>query len=410
MILKVIISIFLLFMASCVQPLSQGNGTGTDAGEAKIIGTAVLSDSLPGCDADVTLREQSYIPFSRQPQKQRTVKTDSHGSFEIVGISSGYYLVELWNKDSLCATKRFFVSNNGVIIDLGDIFLDTSVEFTGKVLREGLPVSGAQLLVMGLDKKVDLAPDGSFSLFLPKGEQLFRIAIDNISTDGEFLFSEDDRGDTLSINGTPSTSFESFDNLDGCNDLNGLLGGGWWFSYTDQAGGGNSRILPTEETGLIAAIDTTDEAYSGGSLHIIYRVDSLFSAPYALVGTNISYGIYDSSAGGKTWFDLRNMTAVTFMAKGSGTVYFQFTCKFDTLSDSYEFPFEVPFDPTSSWKKYTINSRDIPDMQISGASIVVPWSAGASSVRNITFLAKKSAEIWIDSIVIEGMNLKDFLK
>ncbi|MBN2036141.1 MAG: hypothetical protein JW768_05305 [Chitinispirillaceae bacterium] len=405
---RILFTLTVFILTGCQNLPLSGNGTGTDAGEAKVSGVALLPGNVPAANVSAVLRKQHYIPFSVTPLEQKRTITSADGAFTLEKIVPDYYLLELYDTDSLSAVKRFFIPENGSAIDLGAIEIHAREAFSGKVLRNGSPAAGSRLLVMGMDKSTDVAADGTFSLLLPSGAQLFRIEHGN-GIPGEFLFSEQNSGDTLVLDNASSTVFEDFNRLDSTNNLSLLLGGGWWFSYTDSGGGGMSRILPVSGLGLAGDIDTTASAYAGGSLHIIYQIDSLFWAPYALVGADISES-NDSGALGRSWFDLRKMIAITFMAKGTGTVYLQFTSKYTGPSNTYTFPFEVPVELTPDWKKYVITATTIPDATIPNTSISVPWSTGAALVNDINFLAKKSAELWIDDIVIEGMSPADFLR
>ncbi len=406
-----VIPLFLLgLLTGCsIDTLSGGNGTGTDAGEAKIVGQVTLPDNKTGNDVKVTLREQDYIPLSLSTSQQRTTVTGSNGSFAINRIKTGYYLIELWNDDSLCAIRRFFIPDDTGTFDLGDVPLDTQTLFYGKVLSDGLPASGALLLVMGTDKVFTIAADGSFSLPLPaSGDQVFRVNIDKDNIASDFLFSPGNVGDTIVVQRTPKTIFEDFNRKDSCNNLHNLLGGGWWFAYKDSSIGGNSLVLPTSELGLVAAIDTTPNAYSEGSLHVLFQIDSAFSSPYALIGADIS-GSKDSPLTGKSAFDMSDMTALTFMAKGSGTIYLQLTCM-NPVDPGDFYLFELPVTLTSSWQRHSIAPEEIPNAKSMITSTECTWTVGSSTVNNITFLAKKSAEFWVDDIIIEGMNPTDFVQ
>jgi hypothetical protein len=271
----------------------------------------------------------------------------------------------------------------------------------------GAPASGANLLVMGMDNKIILADDGSFSIRLPSGEQLFRIVTKNEQSTNDVLFNESNSGDTIRAYAKPLTLFDDFEDRDGFNNLNKLLGGGGWFAYSDKANGGNSQILPTIDPGLIAAIDTTSNAYQGGSLHCTFELDTLFSSPYALIGSDIC--ISKDANSSRSWFDFTNMTTLSFMAKGSGTIYVQFTCK--PIGNSYDFTiYELPVTLSSDWKKHSIHALDIPKSLTSKASQIIPWSSGCIAVSNINFLANESTDLWLDDITIEGMNPADFLK
>jgi hypothetical protein len=405
---RILFAVTVFIAAGCQNLPLSGNGTGTDAGEAKVTGIALLPGNVPASNVSVMLRKQQYIPFSVPPLEQKRTITDARGAFTLDKIAPGYYLIELCGSDSLCAGKRFYIPENGRTTDLGGIAIGALSPFSGKVLDNGSPAAGSRLLVIGMDRSMDVAADGAFSLHLPGGPQLFRIERGNDLT-REFLFSERENGATLMLGSAASTLFEDFNRPDSTNSLNPLLGGGWWFSYTDSASGGRSGILPASGLGLTGAIDTTASAYAGGSLHITYRIDTLFWAPYALVGADISES-NDSSAFGRSWFDLRKMSAITFMAKGSGTVFLQFTSRYSAPATTYTFPFEVPVELTPAWKKYTITSAAIPDAPIPNTSLTVSWSSGAAAVNDINFLAKKNAELWIDDIIIEGITPSDFVR
>ena len=143
---KLIPLLFIGLLTSCsMETLSGGNGTGTDAGEAKIVGLVTLPDNNAGNDVKVTLREQDYIPLSLNTSQQRTTVTGSNGSFAINRIKNGYYLLELWNDDSLCAIRRFFIPDDTGTFDLGNVPLDTQTLFYGKVLTDGVPASVSTL-------------------------------------------------------------------------------------------------------------------------------------------------------------------------------------------------------------------------------------------------------------------------
>lgn len=407
MLLKIILTLIVSLILCCSTHVTD-NGTGTDIGEAKIYGSVKLPGYKNGENVTVTLRKQSYIPFSISSHNQQRTISGKDGTFSITSMSKGYYLVELFNKDSLCAIKRFYISEFDTVLDLGDILLDTLALFTGKVLTDGLPASGADLLVMGMDSKITINDDGSFAIRLPSGNQLFRIIKEQTAND--ILFSDTNSGDTIRAYSTPVTIFDDFENRDGYNNLHALLGEGGWFAFTDQTEGGKSQILPTTDPGLVAAIDTSLNTYnnSHGSLHCIFQIDTTYSPHYALIGSDIC--LSKSMNNSRSNFDLSKMTALTFMAKGSGTIYVQFTCQPVVTPYVYTI-YEIPIQLSADWEKVTIRASDIPNALLSSTnSQVVTWDQGNKAVSNINFLASRDAELWLDDITIEGMNPTDFLK
>jgi hypothetical protein len=396
----------LLLFLSCIQPLS-GNGTGTDIGEAKVYGYARFRDNTTADNVHVTIREQNYIPFSIPANNQTSVVSGKDGTFTIKNITHGYYLVELRTKDSLCAIKRFYISEIDTSVNIGDIILDTLATYTGTVLDNEQPAAGANLLVLGMDQKITIKENGLFTLQLPPGEQLFRIITPDQNEQSDVQFSTQQSGKTIRTFDFPTTIFDDFEDIDGFNNLSVFLGGGIWFAFTDKSGGGNSVVLPTSTPGLIAAIDTSSAAFQGGSLHCTFSIDTTFANPYALIGCDISSSKDDNSS--KSWFDFSKMTALTFMAKGSGTVYLQLTCKPVIAADVYTV-YEIPVVLSAQWEKHTILASDIPDALASTATQVLSWKVGNKAVSNINFIAKKTTDLWLDDIKIEGMGLANFLK
>jgi hypothetical protein len=384
-----------------------GNGTGTDIGEARISGCVKLPGNIPAQNVTVTLRKQDYVPFSISLQNQPRAVSEKDGSFVLSQPEKGYYLLELVNRDSLCAIKRFYIQGKDSGMVLEDCIIDTPVLFTGKVFADGTPAPDASLLVLGMDNKATLQKDGSFSMRLPRGEQLMRVISKDLLNTRDVLFSDGNSGDTIYSYNTPVTVLEDFENRDGLNALTTLLGGGSWFAFTDSVNGGKSRILPTSEPGLVEAIDSTLNAYNGGSLHCTFQIDQSFSAPFALLGVDFSNSKDINSS--KSWFDLTNMTALTFMAKGSGVIHIQFTCKPISPSTDYAI-YEIPVYLSSGWNKCTIRASDIPNALSSTSSQIISWKSGNNAVSNINFVAKGSTDLWLDDLIIEGMKVTDFLK
>ncbi len=400
-----IILVPLLFLSCSLSPLGS-NGTGTDIGEAKVYGYARFRDNTIADNVHVTIREQNYVPFSIPAKNQIKTVSGEDGAFTIYHISRGYYLVELRTHDTLCAIKRFYISDIDTSVNIGDVVLDTMGTYNGTVLENDRPAAGANLFVLGMDQKITINENGVFTLNLPIGEQVFRIIspIQKVQTDIAFNIKQS--GEIIRTFDTPTTVFDDFEDFDGSNNLSGLLGGGGWFAFTDNSVEGNSTILPTSTPGLVEAIDTSSEAYKGGSLHCTFSIDTTFANPYALIGCDISSSKDANSK--KSWFDFSKMTALTFMAKGSGTIYLQITCK--PIVPNVFTVYEIPVILSTQWQKHTIQASDIPNALASTVTQVLYWKDGNKAVSNINFVAEKQAELWLDEIVIEGMGVTDFLK
>jgi hypothetical protein len=405
--LKTAISLCILMLLCCGNSPVVNNGTGTDIGEAKIFGSVKYADNRNADNVSVIVRKQDYVPYSVTSQNHnKTVSTNS-GTFSLDNIAPGYHLVELYTRDSLVAMKRIYISDKDTAVDLGNCILDTLVSYSGKIYSDETPVTGGNLLVLGLDKKSTVNSDGSFTIRLPGGEQLFRIIPENQGGSQDIYVNKKISGDTLRTYATTAVMFDDFSNSDGLNCLSPLLGGGSWFAFIDKANGGNCRILPTEEAGLIAAINTSEESYDSGSLHCTFEIDTLSGAPYALIGCDISASKDVNTS--KSRFDLSKMTEFSFMAKGSGIIHVQFTCR--PVGNSSVFTiYEIPIELSSQWKKHSIKASDIPAAITSTSEQIVQWSDGNVAVSNINFLANRYTDLWLDNIMFEGMSTGDFLK
>ncbi|NLD92618.1 MAG: hypothetical protein GX639_08115 [Fibrobacter sp.] len=405
--IKFAVSLFILILSYCGNSPVVNNGTGTDIGEAKIFGSVQYADNRNADNVSVIVRKQDYVPYSVAPQNHNKTVSTNNGTFSLEHITPGYHLVELYTRDSLVAMKRVYISDKDTALNIGNCILDTMIPYTGKIYSDETPLTGGNLLVLGLDKKIKVNNDGFFTIRLPAGEQLFRIIPSNQTGSQDVFVDKKISGDTLRTYATTATMFDDFSTRDGFNCLSPLLGGGSWFAFVDQANRGNTQILPTEQPGLVAAMDTSSDSYDGSSLHCIFQIDSLSAAPYALIGCDIS-GSKDANTS-KSWFDLSKMTAFSFMAKGSGTILVQFTCKpvgTLTVFTIYEIPVEL----SSQWKKYSITPSDIPAAITSTSELTVQWSDGNIAVSNINFLANRDTDLWLDNIMFEGMSTGDFLK
>jgi hypothetical protein len=405
--IKTAISLCILMLLCCGNSPVVNNGTGTDIGEAKIYGSVKYPDKRNASNVSVIVRKQDYVPYSVASQNHnKTISTNS-GTFSLDHIAPGYHLVELYTRDSLVAMKRIYISDKDTAVDLGNCILDTLVSYSGKIYSDQAPVNGGNLLVLGLDKQSTVNSDGSYTVRLPGGEQLFRIIPSQQDALQDIIVDKEISGDTIRTSAMTSTMFDDFNNRDGLNCLSPLLGGGSWFAFIDKNNGGKSQILPTESAGLIAAINESSECYEGMSLHCTFEIDTLSSAPYALIGCDIS-GSKDANTS-KSWFDLSKMAAFSFMAKGSGSIRVQFTCKQVGTSSAFTI-YEIPIDLSSQWKKYSIRPSDISPAITSTSEKTVYWSDGNTAVSNINFLANRYTDLWLDNIMFEGMITGDFLK
>ena len=243
--IKTAIFLCFLMLLFCGNSSIVNNGTGTDIGEAKIYGSVKYADNRSANNVSVIVRKQDYVPYSVASQNHNKTLSTDNGTFSLDHIVPGYHLVELYTRDSLVAMKRIYISDKDTAVDLGDCILDTMVSYSGKIYSDETPVTGGNLLVLGLDKKSTVNSDGSFTIRLPGGEQLFRIIPAQQDVLQDILVDKTISGDTIRTSATSEAMFDDFNNTDGSNCLSPILGGGSWFAFIDKANAGNCRILPS---------------------------------------------------------------------------------------------------------------------------------------------------------------------
>jgi len=197
--LKTAVTLCILMLLCCGNATVVDNGTGTDIGEAKVFGSIQYKDERNADNVSVVIRKQDYIPYSLASQNHnKTVSTN--GVFTLDNITPGYHLVELYLNDSLAAMKRIYISDKDTAVNLGNCILDTLVSYSGKIYNELAPVTGGNLLVLGLDKQIAVNTDGSFTIRLPSGEQLFRIIPANQGEAQDIFVDKKISGDTIHCN------------------------------------------------------------------------------------------------------------------------------------------------------------------------------------------------------------------
>jgi hypothetical protein len=363
------------------QSLSGGTGTGSEFGDGKIVGTVYLPDGKPGVGVTVIIRNKEYIPFTENSLDQRSTFTDSHGKFVIDSIDTGEYLLEMKHADSLFSVKNISLNKVDSSIDIGRIEIRKQIEYYGTIVSNRMPLSGAEIMVLGMDRKCSSDSSGKFSILLPLATHLFRVHPIDSDSSFDFYFDETDSGDTLTIVSGLFTVIEDFDTLDDYNNLHRVNGGGRWF----------------------AGVDDRPDIYSGGSLHLIFQIPESEINGYGVIGTFLG----DSN---NCWFDLNGMGEITFIAKGKGAIAVRLNCRYiDTTGNYKECTLETSVDLTPGWKKYTIVPSDfevIPDASLPAG---IPVSRCFSSVRYLGFYTRKTVDLFLDEIIISGIGPEAFL-
>ncbi len=176
------------------------------------------------------------------------------------------------------------------------------------------------------------------------------------------------------------------------NGQNYTTGGGYWYVFQSKS----SSV--TNSSGLDINAYNVLEAIEDGHLHL-----SIKAGDFAGVGTNI---LYEESPQ-----DLTGLTAIRMRLKGSGTL----TCYLEQHEDQSveENPdnwgkYGTTITLENDWKTYTIPVSKFKGDEHSQISNK-PLSSQIHEISKFLFQIKdgKSAEIYIDEVVFEGLTIED---
>jgi hypothetical protein len=413
--MKIALLFFTAFLFYCGDlPMAGGTGTGTNLGEGKLLGSVFLPDGTPGTGTAIVMREKYYIPYSKNSRFLRNAVVDSKGMFVIDSIDSGNYILEMKGDDSLFAVQNVTVGNMDSTIDIGKSELNRQIRYYGTLQLNDASTSGTRVLVLGMDRICTVGSDGTFSLLLPKSSYLFRIQPAGYDTSIDVFFSDVNSGDTIQLHTKPYTVLEDFDQQDDVNNLNALNNGGSWFWFTDEMEGGYSRFSPAIEAGIKGAIvfeefSETHPTYNKNSLHLTFAINTRRNFHYGVIGTYLCDPFDSTQDSDNSWFDLSDMTALSFAAKGTGTIYVQFLCQYtDTDKILRQFLIETPVELTPAWTIHSVLPSHFSNVVLQGTSLTIPAATALTSVNCVRFFAKDRVELYLDEISIRNVKPETF--
>lgn len=171
---------------------------------------------------------------------------------------------------------------------------------------------------------------------------------------------------------------------------------GYWWTYTDDTyvlNGSNDTL--TE--------DNMEEMVEDGVMHVKFKVEqSEEEYPGAEIGCNLF--------GEKDYLDLSKMTSVTVKAKGTGKVRISFQSK--NIKDAGDWGYcGFLLTLTSAWKVTTIPVADLEPAPYSKSEGKVTWAQSKTGIFGFTVKTEssKNAELYLDSIVFNGMKYSDLV-
>ena len=179
-----------------------------------------------------------------------------------------------------------------------------------------------------------------------------------------------------------------------------ICGGGRWYDASDTSSGGTSTVT--------ASPVGSPDAYSGNSIKIDYTLGSTAGA-WSLEGFFL---------GSAPSYDLSALKAITFMAKGSGTIEVSiFSSSLDSIPyNTSHFACNVTL--TSNWAAYTIPVDSLKLATGSPAALAgKTWSDAAPTSMAIRFMAftdtartAYTESLYLDDIKLTGVSLETFDK
>jgi hypothetical protein len=180
----------LLIAACLLLPLSWGCSSdtsvagGSEAGNARVAGGAITSDSLPAQDAIVKLRPVDYLHGdSVTSGAVGNTVTDEQGKFAFDSVPEGDYRIAIYSPHGLGASLECHVSGETPSIELQAALLDSLGGLQGVVTGPGVLGEAFRIRPYGLDKeahyeigtgryRLDSLPGGVYDINLtsPSGQ------------------------------------------------------------------------------------------------------------------------------------------------------------------------------------------------------------------------------------------------
>jgi hypothetical protein len=183
--------------------------------------------------------------------------------------------------------------------------------------------------------------------------------------------------------------------------LGRILGDGLWYTATDIGDAGNSSIKVEYATDSLS--------FDGSSVRAEYVLGSRLRNPWAIMGFDIGTSLKG------TVYDFTRLTAISFMAKGSGWVNVKFLSKAVSrdFADSvhYYYPLKLP----AEWTRITIPIDSLRRPAYTpAAALAITWAQAAKEMKTIDFTVElpnsdhgDTTVFWVDQIQLEGLRLED---
>ena len=336
----------------------------------------------------------------------KSAQTDSAGRYGFDSVPAGVYVVLARPVAGGALAKAFAISAGDSVLRVGDSIVRPTTDFSGIAKTPG-GEGTIRVNVPGTDLSVLSDAAGRFTLpGLPQADLFLRLSA--LTGGGRLTLPvAAARGaDTLALDTAESTLLEDFDDGDARHLLAPYLDGGNWYARADSG----ITCDPAAVVDDPAAAVTTAGAWRNRSL----SVTAAFPTPPAksglfVIALELSTGLTGRPPAGR-WFDFSRMRALTFMAKGSGSLHVSFMTK--TVWEKYggESHFESVVTLTPEWTEYVVLAKDIAPPEGSPAALAgVAWKDASLFVGEMGFFAGENLVLGLDDVRIRGLSPVEFL-
>lgn len=359
---------------------SVANGTGSNAGETELAIITVKNDGAP-----VAARVRLWNIEKDSLSLALEGVAGKNGEFEVARKELEKRIVQVQG-DSLAGMLYLASAQDQV-----EIKMAKTVNAVGRVSENGKPVANAEVRVFDTSVKTD--EEGNFIVEnVPQGA-LFAYVNAN-GKNSVFVIDAGDSPSAIELTEEPFILVENFDDWSSRRTLLGkMFGQGWWFISTDSLAGGNSRALNNlwQEDITVSG----ENAFAGSSFHEKFDIDEEFEYPYASAGFALGDDYYEEDL--PSFYDLRGMFGISFIAKGSGSVFVQLTCKNSNGEQVYYDSKKVKL--ADEWAQITIAVSEF-DSEDETFTL--------QHVNSINFVTTEDSEIYLDDIRIDGISVADW--
>jgi len=380
-------------LLGCSQHEQNAGATVETTNGIQVSGQILVDGSHPATGALVTLRR---LEIQSATSTIHAVHTTADGRFSMDSVTSGTWVLEARMGDSLAYLGlQSFDSTRAAMQPLT---LSATRTLTGQITNP--PSSTHWIQILGTELRVALAQDGSFVIPSVPAASLLMALVD--STTGATQELAIDSQQTM-LPSTPwsastSTPLDNFANGSSWTWLHSFLGVGRWYANSVNT----ASLLPS-------GID------QDASLGITARTDGLGKAMHinilsdGLLGLELGEG-NSGTTPGKVWFDLRSATHLNFQAKGSGSIRVALVSKFIMNNYTGASQFESTINLDSNFTNYRLALSTFAAPQGSAAALAnVPVDSILKGVSEITWFTTGSAELWLDSVSLEGIKPSELL-